>query len=772
MTADRDLGHRGQSVARLLPANPAISREANGPAIAYGAAEDAALRAAPDLAGYWRVLAERRWLIITVMAIVTILGLGRTMIETPLYTATVRLQIDRQSAQIVEGGNISPVESGSDHEFQKTQFELLKSRSLAERVAAAQNLKDDAEFWKPRDWSAFAMALRALVRANGTANEEIGPLERQRIATSIVLEYRDVRPVSGSRLIDVSYSDPSPERAKRITNAFADAFIEDGGDKRVQANSRAKAFLEDQVAALKARLEESEKALLEFAQKEQIVSVAEKTSIAENNLAKANDALSTLVSERIRNEQLWRQVQDADAINLPQLLSNGAISDLRSRRSTLVTEYQDKLETFKPGYPAMIQIDNRIKEIDRQLAAEVRTIKQAFKAAYDSSAQQETAMRDEIGALRNEVLDYQKRSIQHNILKREADTNRTLHNGLLQRYREIDIAGGAGANNIFVVDRAERPASRSHPNLPRALVLYLAFGLGAGIIAAALADRRDTTIRSVEDMEWVSGLLALGLIPKAGRGRSIEAELNDTQSDVSEAYRSLCTSLQLVRGSGLPATLLLTSAGPSEGKSVSALAIARHFASAGRNVLLIDADLRNPALHVRLRLNNDVGLSDYLAGRRTPPETFQRGGIANLTFMAAGPLLGNAADLLGSERLTELLATGQEVFDLIVVDGPPVMGLADATLLSHAVSATLLVVGRGQTRSDHLSGALRLLQLAQGLVVGCVLTKAAPGSAAYGYAYASSDARKGADRSFWGRDPRYDPHHDPRHGASDRRNIR
>ena len=753
MTAGRHEETRGQPVARLLPATQLMPREIYGQAVAYAGAAERSQRMGPDLSVYWRVLVRRKWLIIGVLAVITALGLMRTLMQTPLYTATVRLQIDRQAAQIVEGGNIAPAETGPDHEFQRTQFELLKSRSLAERVAAAQKLGEDADFLKPRDWSAVARVLKAWALTESMKDQEVGPVERQRIATGILLLHRDVRPVSGSRLIDVSYSDPRPERAQSIANAFAAAFIADGVDKRIQANSHAKAFLEGQIAELKLRLEDSEKALLEFAQKEQIVSVAEKTSIAENNLAGANDALGTLVSDRIRNEQLWRQVQDANAINMPQLLSNSAISDLRSKRSALATEYQDKLETFKPGYPAMIQIDNRIKEIDRQLAAEVRTIKDAFKAAYDSSALQEAAMREQVGTLRAEVLDYQKRSIQHTILKREVDTSRTLHNGLLQRYKEIDIASGARTNNIYVVDRAERPVSRSHPDLYRALAVYLALGLGAGIIAAAFADRRDTAIRSIDELEWLSGLLTLGLIPKAGRGTSIEAALNDPQSDVSEAYRSLCTSLQLAGDNGLPETLLLTSAGPSEGKSISALAIARHFASAGRNVLLIDADLRNPGLHVRLRLTNAIGLSDYLTGARTPPETFQRSGIANLTFMASGPLPGNAADLLASDRLAELLSTGQEIFDLIVVDGPPVMGLADATLLSHAMAATLLVVAMGQTHGDHLSGALRRLQLAQGRVVGSILTKVDVASSGYGYAYAPGDARQGLDRGFWDRDP-------------------
>jgi uncharacterized protein involved in exopolysaccharide biosynthesis len=226
----------------------------------------------------------------------------------------------------------------------------------------------------------------------------------------------------GSRLV-VSYSDPDPARAQRIAAAYGQAFIASNIDKRFEANSYAKVFLEDQLQQLKLRLERSEKALLDFAQKEQIIQTNDKVSIAESNLAAANGALGALVSERIKNEQLWKRLESGNAINVPQLLSNTVIGGLRAKRSDLVTQYQDKAETFKPGFPAMVQLSNQIAEIDRQLAAEVKTLKNSYKAAYVASLSQEEQMKAWIEGLKREVLDLQKRSIEYNILKREADTN-------------------------------------------------------------------------------------------------------------------------------------------------------------------------------------------------------------------------------------------------------------------------------------------------------------------------------------------------------------
>jgi capsular exopolysaccharide synthesis family protein len=401
-------------------------------------------------------------------------------------------------------------------------------------------------------------------------------------------------------------------------------------------------------------------------------------------------------------------------------LLSAASSAACARCSALVAGWEEA-ETF-----ARLSGDGQIDkngEIDRQLAAEVKTIRSALKAAYQSSLSQEAEMKKRIEALREAALDLQKRSIQYNILKREVDTNRTLYDSLLQRSKEVDVAGGAGANNIFIVDRAELPGAPSSPQLARSLLLSLLLGLGAGVVAAYLLERLDDTIASPAEIERVTGLPTLGIIPKVIGPNTIEAEFVDPRSDISEAYRSLCASLQFSTESGLPRTLFVTSGGPSEGKSLTSLAIARHFATMGHRVLLVDADLRNPSLHTKLGRANAMGLGDYLAGRCTPPETFQATSLPNLAFMSSGSVTANAADLLASSRLFSLLSNGLEVFNLIVLDGPPVVGLADAPLLSSAASASIMVVGAGQVRTAMVRSALGRLRYARANVIGIVLTK-------------------------------------------------
>jgi polysaccharide biosynthesis transport protein len=681
---------------------------------------------------YVRMVLKRKLLILGFAMFAVALAAVKSLLQTPLYTSVLRLQIDTQSTRVIEGGVTSPTETGSI-DFMRTQFELLKSRAIAERVVSALQLQNDKDFLTPRNVS-LSQVLRSLISASAkpTGSATTG---QQSAAISVVTAGVEIKPVSGSRLVDIFYTDPSAARAQQIANAYAEAYVTSNIDKRFQANAYAKTFLEDQLKQLQLRLETSEKALIDFAEREKIIIVSEKSSIAENNLAATNTALGLLIAERMKNEQLWHQVENAKGLNLPQLLSNAVIDGLRGRRNELTREYEEKLETFKPDYPVMVQISNKLKEVDRQIASEVKTIKASLKVAFESSLAQENETKTRLDEQRMEVLELQKKGIENNILKREVETNRGLYNSLLQRFKEVDIAGGVGANNIFIIDRATTPGGPSGANLTNSLLMALALGLGVGLGFAYVLEALDDRVRVPEDVEQLSGLAMLGIIPLIGGATPFEDEIKNPHSQVSEAYRSLATALQFSTESGLPRSLAITSSGPAEGKSNTAHAIARHFATMGLKVLLIDADLRKPSLHIKLGQDNNVGLSNYLTGAMAPPDVIQATNLPNLAFMASGPLPPNAADLLSGTRLFSLVSVGLEVFDLIIIDAPPMLGLADAQLLASAASATMFVVAAGQQRKAVIRTALRRLQLSRTTLVGIVLTKYDSKTEGYGYGY-------------------------------------
>lgn len=721
---------QGRRLVSVQRGTPVVARDPYA-APGYGPPERGD-ELAQSLGWIYRIIVKRRWLIAGVTLLALAVGTTATLLRTPLYISTVRIQIDREPAKIVEGGSTMPSESGTG-DFLKTQYELLKSLAMAERVVSTVQLHNDQDFIKPRGVSLVGY-LRDLVTGR-SAGRELTPSEREAIAVDIVSSTVVIRPVPGSRLVDIAYSDPKPVRAQRIANAYAEAFIASNIDKRFQSSAYAKSFLEDQIKQLKLRLEDSEREMLGYAEREKIIEVTERTSVTDNNLQVANSSLGQLVAERIKNEQLWKQVDQATGMNLPQLLSNGVIEGLRVRRNTLVTEYEEKLETFKPSYPSMIQIQNKIREVERQLSVEVQAIKASLRAAYDASLNQEAEMLQRIEILRTEVLELQKKSIQYNILKREVDTNRSLYLSLLQRYKEVDIAGGASSNNVLVVDKAHLPSAPSEPILSRALLLSLFLGLGSGLGLAFLLEKIDDRIRSADELEQLSNLTTLGIIPMSDAQRDFASELSDPHSAASEAYRSLATSLQFSTETGLPRSLSITSATAGEGKSTTALAIARHFANMGLRVLLVDADLRKPSLHEKLDQDNSIGLTNYLTGAASPPDVIQSTTHPNLAFLPSGPLPPNAADLLGGTRMYSLVSVGLEVFDFVVIDAPPMLGLADAALLSNATSATLFVVAAGQPRKGMIAAALRRLNLAKCNLIGVVLTRYDASTSGYGYSY-------------------------------------
>jgi capsular exopolysaccharide synthesis family protein len=697
--------------------------------LGYGAEPEEEEKLAVSLRRYVHLLLKHKFLVLGTAFVFCVLGTIQTLMKTPLYAANVSIQIEREGAKIVESGTTSPTETGSV-DFLRTQHELLKSRSMAERVVSALNLYKDDTFFKPRDVSALG-----LITGYFSKTQTLSPASKIAKASDILISNVTVMPVPGSRLVDIRYLDPDPHRAQMIANGYADAYVASNLNRRFEANAYAKTFLDDQIKQLQIRLQESEQALIDFAEKERMVEVNDKTSIAENSLAAANAAAGQLISERIKNEQLWRQVESSTAINLPQVLSNQVIDTLRGQRKALETQYQEKLENFKPSYPEMVQISNKIKEVDRQINAEIKTIRNSLKAGYQSSLAQENEMRARIEELRTEVLDLQKKGIRYNILKREVDTNRNLYNSLLQRLKEVDIASGVGSNNIFIVDRAIAPTSPSEPNLSRALFLALGLGLVTGIVISCLLEMIDDRVRAPEEVEQISGLPTLGIIPRDQFDMELSVVIKDHRSHVAEAYRSFATALQFSTDSGLPRSIAVTSAGAGEGKSTTAIAMARHFAQIGLRVLLIDADLRRPSLHIKLNLDNSMGFSNYLTGASMPPDLVQRTDHPNLAFMASGPLPPNAADLLSGPRLYSLISLGSDVFNVIIFDSPPVLGLADAQLLSGAAAATVFVVGAGDSRKGALRAALRRMYMARVTLLGTLVTKFDAKTVGYAYGH-------------------------------------
>lgn len=693
-----------------------------------------------DLLAYWRVVVKRRRLIAGILAAVVAMALLMTLMTQPMYRASALMNVEKEGPPIIATAGAMPFYDGWDPDYLNTQYELLRSRSLAERVANQMNISE-ATLARLNDpgWLSRLMGLlrhepAPKAEADGSGPKRSDDLLKQ--ATGVIQGGLTVSPVRDSRLVRLEFDSPDPGFSMRVVNAVGEAFIASTIERRMGTTTYAKGYLEDQLRQTKGKLEESERNLVEFAQKEGLIDTgAEGQTLAVQNLTGLNAMLSAAQSQRIKAESRWRQVAAGGAVPA-DMVAASSVGAFKQQLALLQSQYQQKLQMFKPDYPEMLALKSQIEEVNRQIESETGRLRASIKTEFDAAASEESMLRRQIGASRGEALEVDSRSIQFNILKREADTNRQLYDALLQRFKEVGAASDVRTNNISIVDRAEQGV-RFKPDLFQNLLMGMLAGLVLGVLAAFALEFLDDTLKTGDDVEQRLRLPVLGIIPKLTAKQNLFQALADPRSAFSEAYRSVRTALQFSTDHGVPRSLLVTSPSPGEGKSTTALSLARNFAQLGKRVLLIEADLRNPSLHKLMGLRADAGLSNLLAGAASMAEVTLDTDDDRLKIILAGPLPPNPAELLSGSKFISLLTVASERYDQVIVDGPPVLGLADSPILANTVEGTLLVVTSGKTKISTAQAALKRLLVARARITGALLTKYDAKVAGYGYYYDS-----------------------------------
>jgi polysaccharide biosynthesis transport protein len=695
---------------------------------AFAEQEESALR------HYWRMLYKRRWLILALTAAGIAGGIFVSMITRPEYAGTVMVQVARDEAKVL---NIQGVEQdgGStrfDAEFYQTQYTLLKSRSLSELVARDLGLSDNFLFLADFDETKVD-EMRALSRG-----------QRFAMATKTVNKNTLVTPIRLSSIVNVTYNSPDPRMAATIANSVAQHFVESNLTRRYEAAAYARQFLQNRLNQVRTKLEESERKAVQYAQQQGLIKIrtgqgetATDQSILANDLSSLSEQLAVARAQRAQAEAQFRAGTGGSIA--AQSLSNATLSDLRRQRAELLGQLSKLESDFGPEYPQVVALRSQISELEKQMGREEgrvsSSVTQDLGGRYRQALATERSLQGRVDGLKSQLLGEQGRSIQYNIIQRDVDTNRALYDALLQRFKEVGIAGGIGTNNISIVDRALPPARPFKPNFPLNIVVGLILGLLCGAGTAVLLENMAESELQPNDVHQKLRVPLLGVTPKLAGDFDILTTLGESKSPLAEAYFSILTSLQFATPHGTPQSLMLTSAQAQEGKSTTSLALALGLVRVGAKVLLIDADMRNPSLHKIFQRQLGFGLSALLTGNGHLSDYVQSSGIPNLSILTAGQIPPNPAELLSADAIERLIDEASKRFDHVIVDGPPVLGLADAPLLSRAVEATVLVIEAGRTPASRARHAIDRLFGVRTNIIGAILTKFDLKATGYGYGY-------------------------------------
>ncbi|HWX27087.1 MAG TPA: polysaccharide biosynthesis tyrosine autokinase, partial [Steroidobacteraceae bacterium] len=682
-----------------------------------------------DLLGYWHVVRKRLALVIGVVFAALVLTTIYAYIQTPLYTAQGTILLKPGSPQIMQGKDASQdqesiYDSDMYENFQKTQLEILRSRTLAAYVIRAENLEHNQAFLGPKPQpglisSALSSVSQWLNHTNGRKPRP-HPAERtdhNGVPPGLISAYlRGLRvsPITDTDLVTIQYVSTDRLLAARLANAHAHGYIRLGIELRSQSNEEAENFLKERLGELKDSLEKSEVALNDYRRAKGIIpglmSLDGKETVVLDRVSELSKDLTTAQVERIGLEAQMQLINSRKYDSMPAVMGDTGVQAVQAQLNSIDADYASMGKKFKPDYPPMIQMAAKRAELQRRLEAEISRVIAGIQGSYQAASDKEHKLQGEMNKERQTALGLNDAAVEYAILQREVDTNRELYESVLQRMKGIALAAESQTSNIIIVDPAETPGVPSSPKKFSMVVRNSALALIAVIGLVFGLEYLDTTLKTPEQVERYLHVPNIGAIPsfanlrlkakgatllpedngvkKIGYGRELLGVANP-YSLVGEAYRTFRTALMLSRAGAPPKTILFTSAHSSEGKTVSATNTAAMFAQTGARVLLIDGDLRKPRCHRVLALENSAGLTEVLTGTCEVQDVIRTTVVDGLSFMSAGSLPPNPTELLGSERMSQVLAIVAHEHDVVIIDSPPVMPVSDALLLATVVDGVV-----------------------------------------------------------------------------------
>ncbi len=694
-----------------------------------------------SLSAYWDILSRRRWEILTTALVIVTIVTIYSFKTNPIYRAIARVEIEAEAPEIQSITQLYRGVVPTDESFLKTQVHILESDNLAWQTIQQLGLAENPKF------------VSHLGIAAGEASD---PRLSHDLLIREFRRYLNVALAPNSRIIEVSFEGTDPEIAAKVANALVADYLDYNFHTKYDATRQASASMEQQLDELKAKVEKSQQALVDYERRNAIVNVSDKQNVLEQRLQDLSRDLTTAESDRAQRESLYNLVKSNEA-QVGLLAQNELLQKLEEKYADLRAQYVDALGQYGPNFPKVTRLRDQVNEIQSLIDSERNRTVARIRNDYWSAVGREKLLAASVAREKTQVGNLSQLLIQHNILKRDFEANQQLYDGLLQHLKDATISAGLRANDIHVLDTAVPPAIPVRPKKLLNICVGLSVGLLLGITVALVQESLDYSIKNPEDVEVLVGAPPLAIIPHAastrersypglkrselkamGNGAVALAVLKDPASGVAESYRALRTSVLLSTSPRPPKTLLVTSSQPNEGKTCTSLNLALALAQRGGRVLVLDGDLRKPGIARALGVSlvENKGLSGVLTGAYSLDDALQKPELElGFWVLAAGPAPPNPAELLSSPCMKSVLEELRERFDHVVLDSPPLLMVTDATILSTLVDGVVLVVESGVTSRHALVRGHKTIKIAGGRVLGTVLNKVDARRRRNGYYY-------------------------------------
>ena len=707
-----------------------------------------------DLTHYFRVINQSKWRILSLSIIATFLVALIVLSMTPIFSATSSLLIESEETNIVSIEQVYGLDS-SKKEYFETQYEILKSRHIAEKVVDKLDLGNNPIFVEMlnEDEASLVNDIKASIKgvltflpqkeAEPLSKEEQAQLRKEKLI-SLFSENLSILPVANTQVVKISYMSESPKLAALIANTVAEVYIDNYLEAKFDMTTKATTWLNDSLEGLRTKLEASEKKLAEFYEREQLVDLDGVVGLASEELSGLSEQLLLAENRLKQSEIIYEQVQNfngdpAELAAMPAVQNHPSIQNVKEAELKAESNVSELSKVYGPKHQKMISAQAELASVKKTLQNQVTALISGITSEYRQAQSQVSRLRIAVSSAKEEFRKLTTLESKRKVLQREVDTNQQLYDSFFTRLQETSEVEGFETANARVLDKATMPVEPAKPKKGIILVATLVLSLGFGVFIALVLDFLNSGVRSVDDVERKLGQRMMGLIPWQPHKKKEDLPLREffdkSNHTFSEAIRTLRTSIQLLDLSGDKKVVMVTSSVPKEGKTTVSINLGFALGQLGKT-LLIDADLRKPSVAKRFGLPGfQPGLSNLIAGTHSLDECLCNDVASGIDIITAGSSSPNAQELLMSSNFKSVIDSLKGTYEHIVIDTAPTQAVSDAIIVSEQADTLLYVVKADATNEKLVSSGLERFMRVSKRIDGVILNQVDIKKASSNYAY-------------------------------------